>query len=87
MALEGFSREQFLSLLEKATKPQFFLLSASFLLFADAALSYFSGFGVRDAIGGSDVFGAALALKILLIFIAFSGVANLVIPTAMAVFI
>lgn len=80
---DEFSRESFFSMVEKAVNPQFFLLTTSFVLFVDWALVYFCGFGARDVAGGSPPVSIALAMKITLAFLAFSGLTSLVVPFAM----
>ena len=78
-----FSRESFFSMVEKAVNPQFFLLMTSFALFADWALAYFWGFGARDIASGASAFTVALAVKLTLAFLAFSGLTSLVLPQVM----
>lgn len=78
-----FSRESFFSMVEKAVNPQFFLLMTSFALFADWALAYFGGFGARDIASGASAFNVALAVKLTLAFLAFSGLTSLVLPQVM----
>lgn len=80
---DDFSREKFFSMVEKAVNPQFFLLMTSFALFADWVLAYFWGFGARDIASGASAFTVALAVKLTLAFLAFSGLTSLVLPQVM----
>ncbi|MDR6388429.1 hypothetical protein [Paraburkholderia phenoliruptrix] len=75
--------DKFLSMLEKAVRAQFFLLATSFLFFLDSVATYFSGVGIRDIVQGGGRFDMSLALEVALIFVAFSGLISLVLPTLM----
>ncbi|AOJ08426.1 hypothetical protein [Burkholderia mayonis] len=77
-----FSKESFLSMIEKAVKPQFFLLTISFVLFVDAALAYFCGAGLLDVEAVKNSITASLAIKISLAFLGFSGLVSMVLPFA-----
>lgn len=80
---DDVSREKFFSMLEKAVRPQFFMLITSFLIFADCALVHFAGFGIRDVEKSAGGFNVSLALTLLLIFVAFSGFASMALPSVM----
>ncbi|MGG1944690.1 hypothetical protein AB1286_07765 [Trinickia sp. NRRL B-1857] len=77
----SLSLDKFLSMLEKAVRPQFFLLAASFLFFSDSMLAYFSGASIKDIIIEGGKFDISLALEVALIFVAFSGLVSLILPT------
>ncbi|PQV44255.1 hypothetical protein [Paraburkholderia sp. BL21I4N1] len=79
----NLSMDKFLSMLEKAVRPQFFLLATSFLFFLDSMAAYFSGVGIKDIVEGGGRFDVSLALEVALIFVAFSGLISLVFPTLM----
>ncbi|MDM8359660.1 hypothetical protein [Pandoraea communis] len=84
---DEFSKEGFFSMIEKAVKPQFFLLTLSFALFVDSCLVYFSSMGFKDIVAGASPINAAIAIKIMLIFLAFSGLVSMILPFAQALFI
>ncbi|HDR9128373.1 TPA: hypothetical protein QDB31_005468 [Burkholderia vietnamiensis] len=77
---DEFSKEGFFSMIEKAFKPQFFLLTLCFALFIDSALVYFCGVGFKDAGGGANSLSMSLGIKITLAFLAFSGLVSMILP-------
>lgn len=77
---DEFSRENFFSMIEKAFKPQIFLLAVGFGLFMDSTLVYFCGGGIRDVETGGNALSVSLAIKVTLAFIAFSGVVSMAMP-------
>jgi hypothetical protein len=77
---DEWSRENFFSMIEKAVKPQFFLLTASFLLCVDSALVLSGGAGIRDYIATNGGMSLAIGIKCTLIFICFSGAVSLAFP-------
>lgn len=72
-------------MLEKAVKPQFFLLVSSSLIFTNSVLAYFSGESIRDILTCNGGLNALLAIKIVLIFVVFSGLVSLMLPSLMVI--
>lgn len=79
-ASEDLSKEKFFSMLEKSVKPQFFLLVASFVVFFDSMMVYFSGIGLIGLQAEGSGLSLALGLKLLIGFTIFSGLVSLVFP-------
>lgn len=76
----GFLMDRFLSMLERAIKPQLFLLAVSFVFFLDWTMLHLSGVGIKAAIEGVGAFSLSLALQVALIYVMFSGLTSFVIP-------
>ncbi|WP_010170813.1 hypothetical protein [Pseudomonas sp. PAMC 25886] len=79
-ASEHLAKEQFLSMLEKSVRPSFFLLVISFLVFFDSVMVYFSGGGIVGLQIPGNTLNLELGIKLLIGFIAFSGLISLALP-------
>ncbi|NWD66965.1 hypothetical protein HX870_05045 [Pseudomonas gingeri] len=73
------SKEELFSLVEKAVKPQFFLLIFSFVLLFDASLVRFHHVGLFE-LGTSNLSTSTVGITLILTFLAFSGLASMILP-------
>lgn len=73
------SKEELFSLVEKAVKPQFFLLIFSFVLLFDASPVRFHHVGLFE-LGTSNLSTSTVGITLILTFLAFSGLASMILP-------
>jgi hypothetical protein len=80
-ASEDLAKDKFLSLLENAGKVKFFLLVASFFFLFDSVMVYFKGVGIVGMQDKDFKLELFLGIKLLIIFVCFSGLLSLIFPT------